>query len=150
MKWNKEGCLWMCFMDITKRFMVLGLHYLFYMTAGYSCGLGYFPLHHFPFRMLLFLSYSNQFGSHLQTLVNIIVTWLVFLILRLSPTTSRLNYSSWLSRPSTIQHQPSVWIVLLARAWFAHSALCRLVSLKLICAFKTCLCGMPYLLNPCN
>lgn len=70
-------------MDPTKIFVMLGLHDVFGMTVGYNWRLGYFLLHHFPFRMPF--SYSNQFSLHPQALVITIVTRLVFLILGLFP-----------------------------------------------------------------
>lgn len=73
----------MCFMDPIKIFMVLGLHYLFCVTAGYNC-IGLFPTIPSSFQNAS-LSYGNQFSSHPQVLLFMIVTWLVFLTVVLFP-----------------------------------------------------------------
>ena len=56
------------------------------------------------------------------------------------PSQSGLNSFSWLSRSSIIWHQPSIWTVFLTTGWFVPSALCKVISLKLIFDFPKLLC----------
>lgn len=63
---------------------------------------------------------------------------------------TRLNSSSWLSRHSTIWHQPFLWTVFLHAAWFESYTLCELVYSNLIFAFKTWLCLESPNFSPCT